>query len=97
MSVVFGVILIGSVEALFTASRRRVEFINEIIIMLVLYNMICFSPFVPDPIARYRMGFFCIVVVALHLLINLAIILLGSFKKLKFKFKIWWARRKLTK
>jgi hypothetical protein len=27
--------------------------------MMVLYCMICFSPFVPDPIARYKMGFFC--------------------------------------
>jgi hypothetical protein len=24
------------------------EFANEILIMLMLYNMICYSPFVPD-------------------------------------------------
>ena len=53
MSVIYGVILIGRVEALEGEQRRRVEFINEIIIMFVLYNIICFSPFVPDPSARY--------------------------------------------
>jgi len=96
MSVVFGVILVGWVESLEGASRRKVEFINEIIIMMVLYCMICFSPFVPDPIARYKMGFFCCFIVTLHLVVNLGIIGSGSFRQLLFKYRLWRARKALS-
>lgn len=52
--------------------------------MLVLYNMICFSNFVPDVNSRYTIGFFCVFIVGLHLVFNLFLILFTNFKKLKF-------------
>ena len=52
--------------------------------MMVLYTMICFSPFVPDLHARYTVGFFCMFLVSLHLGINLSLIFFGSFSKLLF-------------
>lgn len=48
MTIVGAVIMVGHLEALYTPQRRNWEFFNEIIIMMVLYTMICFSPFVPD-------------------------------------------------
>lgn len=84
LSIIFAVMLIGGVEALHTPERRRWEFFNEIIIMMVLYTMICFSPFVPDLSARYQVGWFCIFLVGLHLALNLGLILFGSFKKVRF-------------
>jgi hypothetical protein len=92
MSIIVAVNLIGNVQALHTPERRNLEYLNEIIIMLVLYTIICFSQFVPDPEARYMMGFVCIVIVASHLLINLWLISFKSFKILKFEIQIWFAR-----
>jgi hypothetical protein len=48
MSIVTAVILIGEADYFETTFKKRMEFANEILIMLMLYNMICYSPFVPD-------------------------------------------------
>lgn len=96
LSIVAGVILVGHVDALYP-QKRSIEFLNECIIMCVLYSMICFSPLVPDPYARYELGFFCIVIVGVHLAINLFLILFNNFKKVKLDLMIWIARRALKK
>lgn len=46
-SVVAAVIISGAVP-FNRLAKKKTEFLNETIIMLTLYNMICFSPFVPD-------------------------------------------------
>ena len=48
MSIVTAIILIGEANYFETPFRRKLEFANEILIMFILYNMICFSPFVPE-------------------------------------------------
>jgi hypothetical protein len=46
-SIIAAVIIIGEIP-FNTVAKRRTELLNETIIMFVLYNMICFSPFVTD-------------------------------------------------
>jgi hypothetical protein len=46
-SIIAAVIILGEIP-FNTVAKRRTELLNETIIMLVLYNMICFSPFVTD-------------------------------------------------
>lgn len=64
-STVASVIIIGQIDVFETRFKRNMEFINEMMIMLILYNVICFSSFVPDPIAKYKMGYFCCLIVSL--------------------------------
>ena len=73
-SIIAAVIISGEISYS-RSSKRRTEFLNETIIMFVLYTMICFSPFVPDPNAKQLMGYFCCLMVACHLLVNLYLIL----------------------
>jgi hypothetical protein len=96
-SIVIGVILIGHIEALTPPLKRKMEFMNEVIVMMVLYCMISFSPVAADPGARYTMGFFCIAIVGLHLLINLFLIMASNFRQIKLDLQIWLARRNLKK
>jgi biopolymer transport protein ExbB/TolQ len=65
--------------------------------MMTLYNMLCFSPFVPDLEAKQKMGYFCCLVVASHLLLNLYLILSTSVYGFKVSLKLWLARRKLSR
>lgn len=95
LSIIFACYLISYVEAFALPERRRFEYFNEVVIMFVLYNMICFSNFVPDVEARYTIGFFCIFIVSLHLGINLFLIVYHNFKKLKFDINIWLTKRRL--
>jgi hypothetical protein len=95
-SIIAAVIIAGAVPYS-TVSKRKMEFLNEVIIMFVLYNMICFSTFVTDLNAKQLIGYFCCFVVASHLLLNLYLILSTSIFGLKVKALLWFARRKLAK
>lgn len=92
MSIITAVIINGHVDGL-PRTKRNMEFLNETFIMFVLYSMITFSPFVPDNKARIIMGYFCCFVVALHLVVNLSLILATSVNSLIFSFKLWRAKR----
>jgi hypothetical protein len=73
-SIIAAVIIAGAVP-FNSISKRQTEFLNETIIMFVLYTMICFSPFVPDLKAKQLMGYFCCLIVGTHLFLNLYLIL----------------------
>jgi len=47
MSLIAIVIILGEIPYE-TVQKTRAELLNEIIIMFVLYNLICFSPFIED-------------------------------------------------
>ena len=73
-SIIGGTILVGYIEY-DTRAKQNSEFVNETMVMCVLYCMICFSPFVPDLKAKQVVGYICCFVVSLHLAINLFSIL----------------------
>jgi hypothetical protein len=60
--------------------------------MFMLYNMICFSPFVPDIEARFKMGYFCCVLEALALAVNICLITTESFKAIILELKVFYAK-----
>lgn len=71
--------------------------INEIVIMIVMYNFICFSAFVPDIESRQKVGYLCILLVALHLLFNIFFIAKTSIDNLIYNIKVCRAKKKLYK
>jgi hypothetical protein len=73
------------------------EFANECLIMLMLYNMISFSPFVQEIETRFKMGYFCCLVEAAALLANLWLIMFSNVKSIIFKVRIWFAKKHLSK
>jgi hypothetical protein len=93
-TVIGGVIIAGYIE-FDSSSKRKSEFVNETIVMCVLYCMICFSPFVPDLGARQVVGYFCCLIVSMHLAVNLYLILSSQAKGVILSFKIWLARKRL--
>ena len=93
-SVIGGVIIAGFIEY-DSLSKRNAEFVNETIVMCVLYCMICFSPFVPDLGARQVVGYFCCLIVSMHLAVNLYLILSSQANGVILSLKIWLARRRL--
>jgi hypothetical protein len=48
MSIITAVMILGEANYFETKFKLQMEYCNEILVMLMLYNMICFSPFVPD-------------------------------------------------
>ena len=56
MAAITMIIYVGLVWPFNTAFGNLIEIFNEIMNLIMLYHMITFSPFVPDPAIRYQMG-----------------------------------------
>lgn len=97
MSIVTAVILLGEADYFETPFKRRMEFANEVLVMFMLYNMISFSPFVPEIETRFSMGYFCCFVEAFALAANLWLIMMTSVRATIFKVRVWFAKRHLNR
>ena len=69
--VVAAVILIGHIQPFETLFRERLEMFNEVCLMFVVYPIICFSPMVTNYHRKHEMGFICIGIISLNLIVNL--------------------------
>ena len=60
---------------------------NEIIIVLTLYTIFCFTNFLPDEMVKFYVGYVSCLLIIVHLLINLFIMLSGSIQLLILRMK----------
>ena len=58
---------------------NRLETFNEVLLLLIMYTMMCFTDFVPDLETQYSIGYVACSLVVGHLLDNLEIMLTTSF------------------
>ena len=63
------------------------EYFNEFILMMTMYSILCFTPFVGDLYTQFYMGYVTITIVCLHLIINLFMIFKSTFYEMKMKCK----------
>lgn len=61
---------------------------NEMCLMLVVYPIICFSPFVTDTTRKSEMGYFCCLIIASNLIINLSFMLKDTAANIIKMFKL---------
>ena len=97
MSIIIAVVILGEADYFETRFKRTMEFTNEVLVMFILYNMISFSPLVPEIQTRFYVGYFCCIVEAFALAANLYLIIFSSIKGAILRIKIWYARRGLMK
>jgi hypothetical protein len=67
-----------------------------VVVYLVLYHMLVFTPFVTDPAARTALGYSCSAILCLHLFVHVVGILMENCKWMKFKIQLWFAMRRLN-
>jgi hypothetical protein len=63
------------------------EIFNEVVIMLTVYTFMMFSDFVQDVDTEFVVGYLAIGFVGIHLLVNIGLIGLHSFKECKEKIR----------
>ena len=97
MQIVTSVIIIGHVKPYDETAKYHKEFFNEVILMLVMYTIICFSPFVPDAVVRFYIGYICIFIVCLHLGVNIYGIARFTFFNIRLKLRLRSAKKAHTK
>jgi len=67
---------------------RRVEYFNEVTIMICAYHYFCFTDFVSDPETRYTVGLWLILFTCLNMFVNLAVLLISVLLKLANKIRL---------
>ena len=89
--------IIGLVEPLQTKQENTVELLNNFDLLLITYSLFSFTDFVPDPDARYLMGYFLIFITVKQISINLLLIGISTFKSSQFWIKKKCAQRAAKK
>lgn len=81
------VIIFGYISAYRVPRDRRIEYFNEITIMMCVYHFFVFTDFVDDPVTRYYVGFSLIGVSCLNIIGNVSVMLWVTCKLLVFRVK----------
>ena len=84
--IIFQINILGA-RLLTDRQKERFEFFNESILMMVLYTMLCYSPWVSDVDVKSQIGYVTISIVTLHLVVNILNISVVSFLKVKLLVK----------
>ena len=88
--IIIQVIIVG-MNVFKDSSKRRLEYFNELILMMTMYTIICYSPWVQDVELKFYIGYVTIGFVILHLVINLFLIFRTTFIMLSNR-----CRRRMT-
>jgi len=85
MNVIVQVIILGNVAPFALRFTNKFELFSECIVWLVMYHLICFTPFVSDLQVRFKLGYVVIAVISLHLVVSLAILAKDSYRSVRSK------------
>ncbi len=66
---------------------NKLEIFNEVCVILAVYHLFCFTPFVSDASTQYNVGWSMIGVTAFNVVGNIAVMLYCSFKNLKVLYQ----------
>ena len=66
---------------------NKLEIFNEVCVILAVYHLFCFTPFVSEASTQYSVGWSMIGVTAFNVAGNVAVMLYCSFKNLKVLYQ----------
>ena len=73
--------------------KTKMEYFNEIILMLTMYTIMCYTPFIFDVPTKHKIGYVTIAVVVLHLFVNFFFIFRESYKSMFLKCRYYKLRK----
>ena len=87
----------GYTRARLSTFDRKMDIFNEIKLLMVTYHIMMFTPFVPDPETKWRIGYSCSAVIVIGTFINSTMVILAPFRLLKRSCKTKYAKRQAKK
>ena len=85
-------------QKVFESNRRtKMEYFNECSLMLTVYTVTCFTPFIPEAPTQFLTGYATIFFVLVQLVINLFVIFKSTYKFAKFKLLLCLRKKQLAK
>ena len=89
-------IILGRVGPFVEKRKTSFELFSEVSLMLVMYHMICFTPFVPDVQVRFYLGYSVCAVICFHLLISFGLLANWNRGELRIRYIKWKGKREYT-
>ena len=89
--------IVGTQEPFKDRVKRIMDLINEFLVLVLNYHLMCFTNFVIDPYAREYLGYSMTVVTCFFIAINLGYAFNGMFSNSCKRVKYWCIRTKNQK
>ena len=70
---------------------------NEVKLILIMYHLMLFTMFVPDPLAKFKIGYSCLAFMGMGLIINMTMMIVAPIVGLKRWCRINYHKRKAKK
>ena len=86
-------LIVEYVRPFSSPSQRRMELFNEVLLILLLYTMMCFTPWISDVETKYQTGYLSCLLVAFHFVFNISIMLVASLRTLVTQCKVKVAKK----
>ena len=71
MSSIAHVVFVGVVQPFKSRKQNKMELLNEVLTMTIMYHIFCFTDFVPDEQIRFYIGYSCLGTNMIHLGLNI--------------------------
>ena len=97
MTSIFCIIINGYCDARNTKFRKNMDAFNEMILIVLMYHLLLFTIFVPDPETRFTIGYSCAAIICMGLFIHMTILVSGPIVMLKNFVKMKLFIRKANK
>lgn len=89
--------VLASIKPLVDAPANRLEVFNSFTILLMIYCLMCFTPFAINPEARHLIGYVLVFLIASNIVLNIVIVSLNPVRQSCKRCKKRWAKRVQTK
>jgi len=96
-NIILQVIILGRIQPYSISSQRRFEYFSETTLMLVMYHLICFTPFVPDLKVRFQLGYSVCGVICIYLAVAFFLLLKETYRNARMKYRIRKAKKEHDK
>lgn len=83
MSCIMMIIANGSTKVRDSQFQAKMDFFNEIKLMLIMYHLILFTDFISDVDTKFYIGYSCASFLVLSLLSNMIVLFIAPIKSLK--------------
>ena len=88
----------GHVERARTKSfDQKMDAFNEVKLILIMYHLILFTTFVPDPETKHEIGFSCLTILFIGLAVNMMMMFVRPVVLLKRYCKLRYHKKKAKK
>ena len=95
-SSIFLIIASGYIKVRKTKFGDRMDKFNEIKIIFIVYHLMLFTMFVPNPETKFQIGYSCAIVVVVGTVVNMSELISNSFRLMRKRARLTYHKKKVA-